>query len=279
MDFLPKSDHAPTSRPSARSNGRSSGPDREQPAGQDAAAARNQEMDCQPTSTPRTWIIFLPSVLLVIALIAAFRSDAISGRSCAMTIGTVLTVYNVGAFLQKLLDRAVPKFGGTCQVIRGTLPLAALLGWLRPSTESGFLDQAIQLTVVATMIALGARLFAAWFHVRLGGTWPAAIRIAFCIYLAILYVGTVVVNVPAMGLSGESVFALIVAASALLLFWADGPTTIPIQVVSVTYTLALLDARSDSQRMTTTLLAAGTLLVLLLAVAVAIHGMLKVGKK
>jgi hypothetical protein len=51
-----------------------------------------------------------------------------------------------------------------------------------------------------------------------------------------------------------------------------------IQVVSVTYTLALWDTKADAERLANTLSVSFALLFLLIAVAVIANGVLRIGK-
>lgn len=232
-------------------------------------------------SPVRAWVVFTPSVLLIIALIATFRTGGLEAKSCAIAIGMVLTLHNVGSFLQNLLDRTLPGVGGLALIVRGCLPLLGLLGlflWLQPASTSGFYNETIQLGVLTVAFAVLSRLAGLFLLRRFGPSWPRAIQVACCIYLAILYAGVFMLKVPGLEMSAEAVLALIVVLAVFLRIWSTDASMMPIQVVSVTYTLALWDTKADAERLANTLSVSFALLFLLIAVAVIANGVLRIGK-
>jgi hypothetical protein len=282
MDFLPK--------PSNRSEAAHGAPIKSpRPRGvEEAAVLPASNLKSNPAlarlvrNPLRAWIVFTPSVLLIICLIAAFRSGGLAGKPCAIAIGLVLTVHNVGSFVQKILDKTLPGISGVSQVARGAMPLLALFGflvWLQPSTVLGFYDETIRLGSGVVGFVIASRLVATWFLGRFGRSWSIALQLACCFYLAVLYVVTFVIKVPSLAYSLEGIVALAVGLAVLLHLWSDDLSTMAIQVASVTYTLALWDTQADVARMANTLYVSFTLLALLIAIAVAANGFLRIGKK
>ena len=234
------------------------------------------------TSLRSSWLTFSPSLLLIIALIAAFRVGSLEGKNCSFAIGWILIFHNGGAVVQRLIDQLAPRFSSKSHLVRGAFPLTVMAGlvvWLLPSVASGFYEESLKISTVVAALLFASYLTTTWLAGRLGGSWTTALRVTCCIYLAVLYVGSLVTKTPALAISFETSLMLIIAGAFVLHLLSEDVTMMPIQVFSVTYTMALWDSYADAQRMANTLTVSFALLAILMAFTVSLTGFLRAAKR
>ena len=158
MDLLPKRNERP-SVPHSPANKGARPPVLEVPTIAPTRSLHSSPAVSSLSSSPvRAWIVFAPSVLLILALIAAFRTGGLEPRSCGIAIGMVITLYNVGSFVQNLLYRVIPGIRVMGLVVQAFLPVVGLFGllvWLQPTSASGFYNEALQLGLLVVALAAG----------------------------------------------------------------------------------------------------------------------------
>ena len=133
-------------------------------------------------------------------------------------------------------------------------------------------------TVVAALL-FASYLTTAWLSGRLGRSWIGVLRVTCCIYLAVLYVGSFVTKTPTLAISFEASLMLIIAGAFVLHLLSEEVTMMPIQIISVTYTMALWDSYADAQRMVNTLTVSFALLAILMAFTVSLTGFLRAANR
>ena len=196
----------------------------------------------QTDSSARVWLIFGPTVLLSALLIAGFQTGILDDKQCALGVALALTFHSIGALLQRILGGWVAWASVPNQVLRAAIPSAVAIGlffWVQPSILPKLYEELLKVGMAIVAIGAISWIVSARLANWLGKSGIVALRLACCIYLGFLYVGSFLVKAQSLAISMEGAIALVLVTAICLHVWMGRTSIFPIQIASVTYTIAL----------------------------------------